>query len=368
MKKLLLIFFLLTSTCFADIPINEFVDKTISGEQTTLNVYAYPKYYTNNGVLEIVDTSIIVSQDVGWDFEVKKGVYKLRIKNDGTFEVNHLGDVYSLKFLGLGFFNSDTKQRITPAQTQVTLSSPIVSGNSITWSLAGGSTYQIIYDNDTLRDILTVGNTAKNFLKNNKPNGWTADNTWVGLIYDIDLLGSSMIEGIDLETDGEIAFIQNGRIKHRIRKTNARSTNYQAPKIDSNGNIINPVESSLSWPRRRIIKNGKYVEAIKATALDVLDNGNLVFNTDVTFQEGVNGYVGMLDTRMEGQDAATNFETSHLTQGTYATTYEYASLMKWDLSSISSSATVTSSTITLTAYSNDGNTTYDLNRFIKRLG
>ena len=51
-------------------------------------------------------SSIVSSSDAGWDWEIKKGIYKVRIKNDGTFEVNFNNDIYTKKFLGLGFFPS----------------------------------------------------------------------------------------------------------------------------------------------------------------------------------------------------------------------------------------------------------------------
>lgn len=354
MKKILaglILILLFPSLLFAEVPVNNFSDKVTNPDGTiTQSIYSYPKYYDNNGNLEIVDSSVVASSDVGWDWEVKKGVYKLRIKNDGTFEVNHLGDVFSLKFNGLGFFNTDTKQRVAPAQTQVTMSNPTVSGNSITWSLAGGSSYKIEYINDTLKDILTIGNTARNFLKNNKPNGWTVENTWVGLIYDIDLSGSTMIESNDIESDNGIDFKSEGKIKHRFKEAWAFSTNYQEPSYDDNG-LTNPTESSLKWKRKRIIKNGKYIEAIKAEALDVNDNGNIVFNTDISFQEGVSpsgSYTGTEDTTMNSSNTTTNYGNST----TLTAKWQFAShagrpLIRFNVSDIPSNATVSSATLTI---------------------
>lgn len=346
-RALTLIFLIITSTCQAQTAVNNFTDKTVNGNQVTANIYGYPKYYDNNGTFDTVDTSIVASQDVGWDWEVKKGVYKLRIKNDGTFEINHLGDIISLKLNGLGFFNEDTKQRVSPSQTQVTLSNPTVSGSTITWALAGGSSYQIVYDNNILRDILTIGTTAKNFLKNNRPGTWTTDNTWVGLIYDIDTSQSTMIPSTDMESDLDINFTSGGRTKWKIRKSFAKSSNYQDPKYDSNGAITNPTESALKWPRRRIIKNGKYIEAILGTALDVTDNGTLIFNTTSTFQEGVSSYAGTTDNNIDPDNTSTNHDTGGLWLPSAFSSHIHSNLIKFDLSSITGPVTVSSASLDL---------------------
>lgn len=351
MKRLLyvLILILITANCYAVEPINHFTEKINNQNGTvTTKIYSYPKYYNNNGNLETINTNFVASSDIGWDWEVKNGIYKLHVKNDGTFEINHLNDVFSLKLNGLGFYNSDTKQRVLPLQTQVNLSNPTINGNAITWTLAGGSSYRIEYINDTFKDILTIGNTAKNFLKNNKPDGWTVDNTWVGLIYDINLSKSSMVEGSDIESDGDIKFISNGKIKHMFKKAWAKSTNYQEAIFDESGNMTNPSESSLIWPRKRIIKNGKYIEAIKAIALDIQDNGNIVFNTDVTFQEGVSGYSGTIDAHTYNSSADTNNDVATIEVHNQFGSGIRRGFIKFDVSSIPSNATVSSAVLGLT--------------------
>ena len=359
MKKLLitLTILLMPTMCWGEIPVNHFSDKTNNLDGSiTQSIYGYPKYYDNQGQLEIIDTNIVTSQDIGWDWEVKKGVYKLRIKNAGTFEVNHLGDIFSLKLLGLGFYNTDTKERILPAQAQITLSNPIVSGNTISWSLPGGSSYRIEYINDILKDILVIGNTAKTFLKNNKPAGWTANNTWIGLIYDIDTSQSTMIESVDIETEDNLNFKSGGRVKHRIRRAWAKHSTYQEPRINENGDVLNPDESSRIWKRRRIVKAGKYIEAVPVNAVDSID-GELIFNTDVSFQEGVSGYAGTTDNFLDRDNVTTNRDTAGLRMPFTFSTHQFHNLIKFDLSSITPPVTVSASQLdirVISGLSNDG--------------
>ena len=94
------------------IPINHFTEiEHLDSNTRRATIMAYPKYYTNDvGVLEEADVSLVASSDDGWDWEVKKGVYKLRVKNDGTFEFNHMGDIVQLQLKALGFYNTDTKE------------------------------------------------------------------------------------------------------------------------------------------------------------------------------------------------------------------------------------------------------------------
>jgi len=313
----------------ARIPINHFSDKDLNPNGTiTQDILSYPKYFKNSqNQFEEVNCSIVSSDDIGWEYEVKKGVYELHINSDGTFEVNHLGDVFKLKLLGLGFYNSDTKERLFPSQTQFTLSTPTISDNSATWTLPLSSSYKIEYTNNNLKDILTISNDAKTWLKNHKPSGWTADNTWVGLIYDIDLSNSVMVESKDTETEEDIKFISDGKVKHKIIQAWAKHSDYDP---------LNP--DDLIWKRRRIIKNDKYVEAIKASALDSVD-GQLVFNTNVTFQQGVSDYSGCEDNYLCSAAATTNYggDTNR-----YIFQNNDAFIIKYNLSSISSAATVLS--------------------------
>lgn len=331
----------------AKIPVCHFADKEeIGPRKYSLNILAYPKYYKDGNELKLTDTTIVASKDPGWNWEVKKGVFKLRIKNDGSFEVNHLEDIYVQKLTGIGFFNSDTKERVV--KSGFTLSNPTVSGREISWSLPLGCTYKIEYISNQLKDVLVISQQAKKYLNNNKPDGWTTQNTWMGLIYDMDLSQSSMIESKDFEKDDDILFLKDGRIKHKIKKDVVKHSNYSLdPEVDNTGRI---------WVKKKFYRNGKYVEAIPIVALDSED-GNIIFNTTVTFQEGVAGYSGFIDSSLNGYNAAnrdTNYgsDTENYFQGYY---FQCHYIIKFDVSSLASTADISSAMLYLDCTTgNDG--------------
>jgi hypothetical protein len=344
---ILILFLLIPSVCFAETPLNSYSEIQKRKDGGTITIYSYPKYYDNNGTFEAISTDIKTSNETGWDWEVVKGVYKLKVKDDGTFEINHLGDVFSQRLIGIGFYNTDTKQRIL--KTNISLSNGTVDNNTITWSLPLNCTYQIVYSNNNFKDILTFSQQAKNYFKNNAHENWTVENSWVGLIYDMDLSNSTLIDSKDFDTDGSINFVKNGRVKHKIKSAVVRHSKYQDPTYDINGTITNSQYSNLKWTKKKIYKNGYYVEAIPVQALNS-ENGTLKFNTDITFQEGASSYSGTEDTYMTGTgtpdsnfgsleyfDVARPYDTTWITRG----------LIKFDVSSISSTAIIQNATISV---------------------
>ena len=362
MKKLLLSLFILSisTTAFSE-PVNHYTEKIINPDNSvTMEVFSYPKYYEDSGNLAPIDTNIQPSGDLTWDWEVSSGVYKVRIKDDGTFEVNHLGDIINQKLIGLGFFNSATKQRVV--RSNLVMSDPIVIGNTITWALPLGSTYQLIYIEDTFKDILTLSEQAKQWLKARKPNGWKVADMWIGLIYDMDLTGSAFCESTDFETNEDINFLSNGKIKHKIKRKSVQHSDYQEPEHDSQGNLLNAgKQNNKIWVKKKFYRNGKYVEAIPVLALDS-DNGTLIFNTDISFQEGTDAYAGAVDALMRGgASATTNYDGGTTIQAKGNTCcsgdYERAAVITFDISDIPDTATIDSATLAFTRTNDDDGTT-----------
>lgn len=339
-------------------------EEDLPNGQIQARILSYPKYFRNDqNQLEEVDPNFVVSQDVGWDWEVKKGVWKLRVKNDGTFEVNHLGDIYSQKLEGLGFFNADTKQRVV--RSAPTLSNPTVSGDTITWDLPLGSTYKVIYSNNYLKDVLTISQAAKDWLNARRPAGWLTTDTWMALIYDMDLTQSTMIESKDFETENHIHFRQNGRVKHKIKDADVKHALWVKPKqINEAGDLEDPQHSALKWRKKKFYRNGKYVEAIRVDALDS-ESGALVFNTDVTFQEGVSSYAGTSDAYTYNSSGDSNFDTTVLECHNQFGSGTRRCFIKFDVSSIPSTATVSSGVMRLYSNNNPGSGTISAWRVFK---
>ena len=249
-------------------PINHFTEvEDLGNGQKKMTLLSYPKYYDNGGQWDLVDTAIQPSTDTGWNYEVKKGVYKLRIKVDGTFEFAYKGDILSKKILGVGFYNTDTKERII--KTNLILSTPTVSGNEISWSLPLGCIYKVVYYHDTLKDIFILSEQAKTYLKNNKPVGWNAENTYFGIIYDLDLSQTALSTSADIESSDDIKFVKDGKWQYRFRRGYARLDTYDETKSGEEN-------AGKAWLKLKAYKNGKYTEIISAEALT--SSGEIILN------------------------------------------------------------------------------------------
>ncbi|HQP99920.1 MAG TPA: DNRLRE domain-containing protein [bacterium] len=84
------------------IPISETSERIAPN---TVVFLTYPKYYkTVTGELAPVVTDLVVSGDPEWDFEVNRGIWRLRVRTDGTFRADHEGDAftYRLEDIGIG--------------------------------------------------------------------------------------------------------------------------------------------------------------------------------------------------------------------------------------------------------------------------
>lgn len=337
-KYVFAIILILLATPSWGVPINHYTDKVaLSNGQIKQTVYSYPKYCKNGDFFSEVDTTISSCDDAGWDF-VANGVYRMRATNSGMFEINHLGDIYTQKLIGIGFYNVETKDMIL--SNDIVLDEPVVSGNVITWHLSDEGTYCVIYSNDTFRDVFIMSQTVKNYLKDRIPQHWDVQNTYICLIYDMDLSRSTMIESKEFESVGDIKFVKSGRVKHKIVGTVAKHSEWD--NISEKDNLLK------EWRRLRVYNNGKYVEAISVSALNS-PTGSLVFNTTVTFQEGVSGYSG---TEFWGGNSANSDKVYHDTamwSGEFGTDPTiYRGYLRFDVSSIPNNATVTTATFTLT--------------------
>ncbi len=271
MKKILLValILILAGVSAEVIPLNSYSELE-TGDTQKLTILGYPKYFDGETGLELIDSSIVSSNDEGWDFEVKKGIYQIRIKNDGELEFTNVGDSFTLKLQGVGFFNSETKSRVL--EEELNLSNPTVQGNTISWSLPYNSTYSIVYENDHLKDILVLSQELKESLNTNKPE-WNSEESLFGIIYDLDLSESDLIESKNFESEEDIKFLKDGKLMHSIRKAYATHEDWDSHWWTNNENKI--------WTKTKKYENGKYIEVIPLQALSS-DEGSLRFNATIS--------------------------------------------------------------------------------------
>jgi hypothetical protein len=110
-------------------PISESAEISSPGKMTILS---YPKYYKNaQDQLTEVDTTLVPSNDPDWDYEVTTGIWTLKVRGDGTFQAQHVGDIFTYRFQSLGYGRGSNYRPFDLGQAD--WSSIVVLGDTIRW-------------------------------------------------------------------------------------------------------------------------------------------------------------------------------------------------------------------------------------------
>jgi hypothetical protein len=277
-KVLFLIALILFSFSFVlaqKIPLSYYTDKQYLGNKKwKWTKYSEPKYYLNDASeLTDINANFVSSLDENFDFEVTKGLYSLKVKSNGTLQALYNNKGVSMRIVGFGFYNSETKQKII--KTGIALSNPVVDENRIYWSLPLDANYFIEYNSKYFRDVIEMPQAIKDFLKNNKPSGWNKQNTWIALIYDVNAINLNLVEfdsnkNIFLRDDknNTMFLLPAKKVYHELHQSGLGDFNNEGRE----------------WQKKRIYYNGYYIEAIPVTALDS-EQGKLIWN--LTFNANV---------------------------------------------------------------------------------
>ncbi|NQT71631.1 MAG: hypothetical protein HQ553_02530 [Chloroflexi bacterium] len=209
------------------IPINHFSEQV----GNTWNVYAYPKYYKNEqGEYDLVDVSIRSSDKPGYTWEVTSGVYRLWIKENGTFTFEHWGDERSFEIDGIVVRNNVTGWEELIFEFDFSGLTPTVNGDTVSWTDSDGISYSVKYINDQLVDRVYIPKTLKDTIFSNLPSDQIEDLA-VGIRYSYSVEASNAI----LDTSwGNIVFYSpdTGRPIHWITPAPLR---FGSPESDDNG-------------------------------------------------------------------------------------------------------------------------------------
>ncbi len=273
MKKLILIalvFFLCLSSAKV-VPLSQTTDieYLINGTKT-FTQHETIKYYYDGNVLKPIDLNFREVGFANWDYGVARGEYKLLVKEDGTTGFRYKNKGFNLKLKGIGFYNTQTKE--TLIRTNINFPVPEVNGNKIQWSFPFDINYFVEVKNKHWRDVLEMPQSIKTYLLNNRPQGWTVNNTWFGLIYDAN--------GVNLNFQNFDSF---NRITFRDENNNVifslpPKKVYHALHQSGEGDFNN---TDREWRKRKIFLNGNYIEAIPVKAL-LSEDGKLIWNADTT--------------------------------------------------------------------------------------
>lgn len=257
-------------------PVNEYTFIKQETENTVkLTRASRPLFYQDNG-LKVINQIFTESTNENWLYEINESIYKLKIREDGTFQYENANQVIQAKIKGLVFFNIQTKERIIRADYNFGI--PTNEGDRIVWQLPHDSNY-VIYntENKHFKDVLTLSETIKTHLRNSRPTGWALYNTFVGLIYDFNFNGTANLN--DIETFEPINFFVDGKKEFYIRKSFAFHSDYNKGFSGSDFNV----NWDLRWNKlKKIIRNRNlYLEIISIQAL-FSQEGSLIFNGTIT--------------------------------------------------------------------------------------
>ena len=138
-------------------------------------------HYREGGQWLEIDSAIVESQKVGWDWEVEKGHWKLLIKDDTSVAVGKDGHWLGFRYEGFAYLDKSTDEYvILENRRQVT---PTVEGNKIRWEgIFYGVNLEYIYGNDRFKENLEITQTARDWLSANPPSSYGLDNQTTYLV------------------------------------------------------------------------------------------------------------------------------------------------------------------------------------------
>ncbi|MDX9755459.1 MAG: hypothetical protein RBU29_15960, partial [bacterium] len=149
-------------------PVSEYAEQTGPGQMTFL---AYPKYYRNaNNELTEVNTTLSVSSDPDWDYEVTSGIWSLSVHKDGTFQARHAGDAFTYQFDSLGVDRGSEFQPLDLGKAN--FSQMAVAGDTVTWqNVVAGVDLKVRYIHDILKVDVVVKKETMGRIKTSAQRG-----------------------------------------------------------------------------------------------------------------------------------------------------------------------------------------------------
>jgi len=283
MKKTILILGLLLMIGLVNAvttPLSFNSDQTCQGSHCTISFYDEPKYYLNDSdELTEINSNFQVSENKEWNYQVNTGHYTIKAKNSGEFQFQYKGDTINAKLIGLGFYNTETKQHTVISD--VNFGNPTMQDNQLIWQLPQNSTYIMYYENSKFRDVLTLSPQIKQYLWNHKPEAWSLDKTFVGLIYSFNSNRNTTIEADgqnvnDFETTGNVYFKLNGSPIYSLTEGHA----FQPDMNHQDENVF----GKQIWTKLKKLQGNYYLEIVPATAFNTNLNQPLIFNSTINVQ------------------------------------------------------------------------------------
>lgn len=128
-----------------------------------------------------IDTSVISSEEIGWDWEMQKSHWRLLIKNGGWIAFERGGVGFGFKLLGWTYLNIATKEY--EALRDATYPMPIISGSELLWAqIFSGVDYTLIVGADGMGYSIIIPQSVRD---NMPPSPYSPADTFFVYVYQI---------------------------------------------------------------------------------------------------------------------------------------------------------------------------------------
>ena len=347
-------------------PLNHFAEVAEQPDGSRVaSILAYPKYYRDGdpatGTLTETDCNFEASDfPLLADWQAKRGVASMYVKNDGTYAIKHLGHALKFQLVGLVVLKPDrTWERIGNVPTYGT---PTLDADTITWeNIFAGVSQTLHAVADQHRDVFTIQQQARDNLQAWLTGHGYSDLTghYLAFAYEVeyksfgDTAPFSMAQQVEggaeftntnnVETTGRILHLIDGRVKQYLQAGAFR----HETEVDADGQLL-----SIAKLKRFATVSGKRYFLEGCNLQDFLDmpSGTVISNTTVSYQEGTEGYSGCIDNYTRGNASATNYGGA--AEFWVGNAYIRQALLAFDLPDLGS-VTVTDAYYTLEQYQAD---------------
>ena len=122
-----------------------------------------------------IDTEIVASPKIDWDWEVIKGNWHLLIKDNTTVAIGKDGNWMGFQYQGFAYYDSQSKNYyILQNRNSVT---PVIDNNSIRWeNLFHGVNLEYVYTPNGFKENLEITQIARDYLALHPPSEFGLDN------------------------------------------------------------------------------------------------------------------------------------------------------------------------------------------------
>jgi hypothetical protein len=251
-------------------------------------------HYKNveDGKIKEIESEIQPSSKPNWDWEVVKGHWRMFVKNDATFAIRKNDNWLGFRLEAIAYLDINTKEyHIFRNKQSVT---PTLKDNTIRWdNLFPYVNFEIIYDNDKLRERIEVTQTARDNAPNPSMFGLNLDDTYLVLVYQCDWSNAHPAEDKDGLINWDIAKETEDKIWFRPLD-NKICVGLPISRAKPEGEIG---EIGVVLRKRFFKYNDKHYLLIGAPILDINDfpSGSIIFDSpDVTVSVGADADDGGL--------------------------------------------------------------------------